>query len=50
MGELLSSPLVTRNQVDLMRQDNIASVDLPGLTDLDIEPRNIGEVIRSIED
>jgi len=45
---LLAAPL-TRNQIDLMRHDNVAAVDLPGLKELDIEPRSIGAVIRMIE-
>ena len=49
VAEFLPAAPVTRNQVDLMRHDNVAAVDLPGLRELDIEPCNIDEVIRSIK-
>jgi NADH dehydrogenase len=49
VAELLPGAPITRNQVDLMRHDNVASIDAPGLKELDIEPRGIDEVIRLIE-
>ncbi|MBP2442766.1 complex I NDUFA9 subunit family protein [Rhizobium leguminosarum] len=42
-----AAPL-TRTQVDLMRRDNVATSDLPGLEELGIQPRDIVEVIRMI--
>ena len=39
--EFLPAPPITRNQVDLMRIDNVASSHLPGLDDLGISPRSI---------
>ncbi|MER8732301.1 complex I NDUFA9 subunit family protein [Mesorhizobium sp. M0018] len=49
VAELLPAAPITRNQIDLMRQDNVAAIDAPGLKELDIEPRDIDEVIRAIE-
>lgn len=49
VAELLPGPPITRNQVDLMRHDNVAATDAPGLNELDVEPRAIDEVIRMIE-
>ncbi|WP_366511193.1 complex I NDUFA9 subunit family protein [Mesorhizobium sp.] len=48
-AELLPAAPITRNQVDLMRHDNVAAIDAPGLKQLDIEPRDIDEVIGLIE-
>lgn len=49
VAELLPAAPITRNQVDLMRHDNVAAIGVPGLKELDIEPRDIDEVIRLIE-
>ncbi|ATU94969.1 complex I NDUFA9 subunit family protein [Phyllobacterium zundukense] len=49
MAEFLPAVPLTRNQIDLMRRDNVAAADLPGLKQLDIEPHYISEVIRAIE-
>jgi uncharacterized protein YbjT (DUF2867 family) len=49
LAELLPAGPITRNQVDLMRHDNVAAIGAPGLKELDIEPRDIDEVIRLIE-
>ncbi|TIW38372.1 MAG: complex I NDUFA9 subunit family protein, partial [Mesorhizobium sp.] len=46
---LLPAAPITRNQVDLMRHDNVAAIGAPGLKELDIEPRGIEEVIRLID-
>ncbi len=48
VAEFLPAVPLTRNQIDLMRHDNVAALDLPGLKELDIEPHNIDEVIRAI--
>ncbi|WFU51556.1 complex I NDUFA9 subunit family protein [Sinorhizobium terangae] len=48
-SEFLPAAPVTRNQVDLMRFDNVATRDLPGLKELEIQPRGIEDVIRMIE-
>ena len=43
---LLPSPAITRNQVELMRVDTVASPDLPGLRDLGIAPQELEETVR----
>jgi NADH dehydrogenase len=45
ISEMLPSPPVTRNQVELMEIDNVASPQLPGFSALDISPRSIEEII-----
>jgi len=44
-SEMLPQPLITRNQVDLMKIDNVASPQLPGFHDLGIEPQDIRPVL-----
>src|SRR5262245_5872751 len=44
-AETLPRPPVTRNQVELMAADNVASPDCPGFQDLGIEPRAIEHVL-----
>lgn len=41
MASLLPQPLLTRDQVILMQQDNIAGPGMPGLRDLGISPRGL---------
>jgi uncharacterized protein YbjT (DUF2867 family) len=48
MGELVPGAPVTRNQVELMEIDTVASPDLPGLVDLGIEPRPLEGVLESM--
>jgi uncharacterized protein YbjT (DUF2867 family) len=48
LGELLPNPPITRNQVELMEIDSVASERLPGLRDLGISPQPIEAVLRSI--
>ena len=43
--ELLPSPPLTTGQVDLLRTDNLASGALPGLPELDIEPKAIEDIV-----
>jgi NADH dehydrogenase len=45
IGELLPRPPITRNQVELMKLDTVASADLPGLRDLGIAPCPLEEVV-----
>ena len=40
-AEMLPRPPLTRNQVELMEVDNVASPELPGFAALGIEPRSI---------
>jgi NADH dehydrogenase len=43
--EMLPSPPLTVGQVDLLKEDNLASEAAPGLRDLGITPRSVEEVI-----
>jgi NADH dehydrogenase len=45
-AEFLPSPPITRNQVELMQIDTVASAGLPGLRDLGIAPQPLEETIR----
>src|SRR5262249_30833127 len=45
--ELLPNPLLTTGQVDLLKADNVASGALPGLRELNIEPKTIEEVLQT---
>ncbi|ARQ02795.1 NADH dehydrogenase [Pseudorhodoplanes sinuspersici] len=47
-SEMLPQPLITRNQVELMKIDNIASSQFPGFRDFGIEPQDIGHVAAAI--
>ena len=48
IAEWLPSPPITRNQVELMEADNVASADAPGFSDLGISPRSLEEILPSI--
>ena len=43
--ELLPSPPLTIGQVDLLKSDNVAGSHLPGLPELDIQPKSVEEVL-----
>jgi uncharacterized protein YbjT (DUF2867 family) len=43
--ELLPNPLLTTGQVDLLKLDTVASGTLPGLEDLDIQPKAVEDVV-----
>jgi uncharacterized protein YbjT (DUF2867 family) len=45
MAELLPRPPLTRNQVELMQIDNVASPKMPGFQELGITPRSIEDVL-----
>jgi uncharacterized protein YbjT (DUF2867 family) len=47
-SEMLPQPLITRNQIDLMRLDNVASPALPGFRELGIEPQGIERALTMI--
>jgi NADH dehydrogenase len=47
-AEMLPSPPVTRNQVELMQVDNVASPDMPGFGELGISPHSVEELLREI--
>ena len=48
IAERLPGAPVTRNQVDLMRIDTVASPDQPGFAALGISPRPMEEVLQNI--
>jgi NADH dehydrogenase len=48
VAEMLPRSPVTRNQVDLMRMDNVASTAMPGFGDLGISPHPIEHVLQQI--
>lgn len=50
IAELLPKPPITRNQVDLMRVDNIRSPDRPGFEALGITPRPLEDALRGPDD
>jgi NADH dehydrogenase len=39
---------LTRNQIELMQIDNIANAQQPGFRDLEVQPSDIDQVVRSI--
>jgi uncharacterized protein YbjT (DUF2867 family) len=43
--ELLPNPPLTTGQVDLLKADNLASRTLPGLRDLNIQPKTVEEIV-----
>jgi uncharacterized protein YbjT (DUF2867 family) len=47
-AEMLPSPPVTRNQVELMQVDNVSSPEMPGFGDFEISPHSIEEILREI--
>ena len=48
IAELLPSPPLTRNQVELMEVDTVASPHLPGFRDLEILPRALEDTLRDM--
>jgi NADH dehydrogenase len=50
LGELLPSPPLTRNQVELMEIDSVAAPDLPGFGALQIQPLAIEDILPEMLD
>jgi uncharacterized protein YbjT (DUF2867 family) len=48
ISEVLPSPPVTRNQIDLMQIDNVASRDMPGFAELGISPHAVEQILREM--
>jgi len=48
IAEMLPSPPITRNQVQLMQIDTISAADLPGMAELGISPHSIEEILQDI--
>ena len=47
-AEMLPRPPVTRNQVELMQVDNVASPEMPGFGELGISPLSIEDILSEI--
>ena len=47
-SEMLPSPPVTRNQVELMQVDNVSSPEMPGFGDLGISPHSVEEILQEM--
>ena len=47
-AEMLPSPPITRNQVELMQIDNVASPEMPGFGELGISPLSVEEMLPEI--
>jgi uncharacterized protein YbjT (DUF2867 family) len=47
-AEMLPSPPVTRNQVELMQVDNVSSPEMPGFGELGISPHSVEEVLQEM--
>jgi uncharacterized protein YbjT (DUF2867 family) len=48
IAELLPDPPITRNQVELMQIDTVASPGLPGFEQLGISPHSVEEILRQM--
>jgi uncharacterized protein YbjT (DUF2867 family) len=48
MAEMLPSPPVTGNQVELMEHDNVPSPNMPGFAELEISPHAVDDILREI--
>jgi hypothetical protein len=45
---MLPNAPVTRNQIELMQVDNVASRDVPGFAELGISPRPVEDALREM--
>ena len=48
IAEMMPSPPVTRNQVELMRVDNLSSPQIPGFGELGISPHSIETMLQEM--
>jgi hypothetical protein len=48
VAEMLPQPPITRNQVELMQIDSVASPSAPGFADLRISPTSLQDVLPAI--
>jgi len=46
IAEMLPTPLLTRNQVELMQVDTVSSSEMPGFSDLGISPHSVEEILQ----
>jgi len=47
-SELFPSPLLTRNQVDLMQIDTVSSPEMPGFVELGISPHSVEAILQKM--
>src|ERR1700732_4431737 len=47
-AEMLPSPPVTRNQVELMQVNNVSSPEMPGFGELGISPHSVEEILQEM--
>ena len=47
-AEMLHSPPITRNQIELMQVDTVRSPGMPGFDELGLEPRSVEEVLATM--
>jgi NADH dehydrogenase len=47
-SEILPSPLLTRNQVELMQIDTVSSPEMPGFAELGISPHSVEAILQKI--
>jgi uncharacterized protein YbjT (DUF2867 family) len=48
ISEMLPSPPITRNQVELMQVDSVCNPQIPGFRDLDISPQSVEPILRQM--
>ena len=47
-SEMFPSPLLTRNQVELMQIDTVSSPEMPGFVELGISPRSVEAILQEM--
>lgn len=47
-AEMLPSPPITRNQVELMQVNNVSSPEMPGFEELGVSPHSVEEILQEI--
>jgi uncharacterized protein YbjT (DUF2867 family) len=47
-SEMFPSPLLTRNQVDLMQIDTVSSPEMPGFVELGISPHSVETILQKM--
>jgi NADH dehydrogenase len=48
ISELMRHPPLTRNQVELMQIDTVSSPEMPGFVELEISPKSIEVILRTL--
>ena len=48
IAEMMPSPLITRNQVELMQVDNVPSSEMPGFGQLGISPHTVEDTLQEL--